>query len=188
MRPSFNNSAEKILNSAMYLFVQREAILRKIKDFLWNLFVNSTLFKIISWFCSKNGWKKINRDFIKGGRGGGSPFYEVISQKIFNFTKDGFLKVGWIVWAKYSRCCSSILMESHKYFGFLGPKRRVCVAYVNIIWRGRRGTWGAGSPNVSKILAPRMFPSKNLKSFTKESKISRASKQGLFVLIASGWV
>ena len=35
--------------------------------------------------------KKINRDFIKGGRGGGgSPFYEVISQKIFFFTNEGF--------------------------------------------------------------------------------------------------
>ena len=32
-------------------------------------------------------------DFIKGGRGGGgSPFYEVISQKIFFFTIDGFPK------------------------------------------------------------------------------------------------
>ena len=31
----------------------------------------------------------MNRDFIKGGWGG-SPFYEVISQKIFNLTRDGF--------------------------------------------------------------------------------------------------
>ena len=37
--------------------------------------------------------KKINRDFIKGGRGGGSPFYEVVSQKIFFFTNDAFSKV-----------------------------------------------------------------------------------------------
>ena len=36
--------------------------------------------------------KKINRDFIKGGRGGGSPFYEVVSQKIFFFTIEGFPK------------------------------------------------------------------------------------------------
>ena len=35
-------------------------------------------------------FKKINRDFIKGGRGEGSPIYEVISQKIFNLTKEGF--------------------------------------------------------------------------------------------------
>ena len=34
--------------------------------------------------------KKINRDFIKGGRGGGPPFYEVISQKIFFFANEGF--------------------------------------------------------------------------------------------------
>ena len=34
-------------------------------------------------FDQKMVGKKINRDFIKGGRGGGSPFYEVISQKIF---------------------------------------------------------------------------------------------------------
>ena len=33
--------------------------------------------------------KKMNRDFIKGGVGGSS-FYEVISQKIFNFTNDSF--------------------------------------------------------------------------------------------------
>merc|ERR1712083_443690 len=46
-------------------------------------------------FFSFKKWsgKKINRDFIKGGRGGGSPFYEVISQKIFFFTNDGFPKI-----------------------------------------------------------------------------------------------
>ena len=50
----------------------------------------STPFKIIYFFRSKNGRKK-NRDFIKGGRGWGvSPFYEVISQKIFNLTNVGF--------------------------------------------------------------------------------------------------
>ena len=45
-------------------------------------------------FFSIKKWseKKINRDFIKGGRGGGSPFYEVVSQKIFFFTIDGFPK------------------------------------------------------------------------------------------------
>ena len=40
-------------------------------------------------FAQKVDEKKINRDFIKGGRGG-SPFYEVISQKIFFFTNEGF--------------------------------------------------------------------------------------------------
>ena len=39
------------------------------------------------------GRTKINRDFIKGGHGGESPFYEVISQKIYYFTKDAFPKV-----------------------------------------------------------------------------------------------
>ena len=53
-----------------------------------------TTFKIIYFFRSKNGRKKINRDFIKGGRGGGPPFYEVISQKIFFFTNEGFPKWG----------------------------------------------------------------------------------------------
>ena len=38
-------------------------------------------------FAQKVDGKKINRDFIKGGRGGGSPFYEVISQKIFFFSQ-----------------------------------------------------------------------------------------------------
>ena len=33
--------------------------------------------------------KQINSDFIKGGWEG-SPFYELISQKIFNLTRDGF--------------------------------------------------------------------------------------------------
>ena len=42
----------------------------------------------------KRAGKKMNWDFIKGGRGG-SPFYDVISQKIFNFTKDGFPYVGF---------------------------------------------------------------------------------------------
>ena len=37
-----------------------------------------------------NGREK--KDFIKGGRGGGSPFYEVISKKSF-FTHDPFPKV-----------------------------------------------------------------------------------------------
>ena len=34
----------------------------------------------------------MNRDFIKGGQGG-SPFYDVISQKIFNLSEDGFPKL-----------------------------------------------------------------------------------------------
>ena len=49
-----------------------------------------TTFKSISFFRSKNSWRKINRDFIKGGRGG-SPFYEVISQK--KFTNGGLVSV-----------------------------------------------------------------------------------------------
>merc|ERR1712020_474022 len=52
-------------------------------------------------FFSFKKWsgKKINRDFIKGGRGGGSPFYEVVSQKIFFFTNDGFPKLWPILWS-----------------------------------------------------------------------------------------
>ena len=43
----------------------------------------ATPFKIISIFAPKMDEKKIYSDFIKGGRGAVSPFYEVISQKIF---------------------------------------------------------------------------------------------------------
>ena len=57
------------------------------------LFFTSTPFRQPSkssiFFAQEMDGKKINRDFIKGGRGG-SPFYEVVSQKIFFFTIDGF--------------------------------------------------------------------------------------------------
>ena len=53
-----------------------------------------TTFKIIFFFDQKMVGKKINRDFIKGGQGGGSPFYEVVSQKIF-FFHNWWLPITW---------------------------------------------------------------------------------------------
>ena len=44
-----------------------------------------TPFKIISFFAKKNGLKKIGTS-----QKGGSPSYEVISQKIFNLSENGF--------------------------------------------------------------------------------------------------
>ena len=64
-----------------------------------------TTFKIISLFSLKKLTKKINRDFIKGGWGGGSPFYEVISQKNLFFTNDGFpnIVLGFVIPRKCHR-------------------------------------------------------------------------------------
>ena len=63
--------------------------------------------------------KKINRDFIKGGRGGeGSPFYEVISQKIFFFKIDGFPYDNFVCFSSFLivkwniLLCSSIFHSS----------------------------------------------------------------------------
>ena len=70
-----------------------------------------TTFKIIYFFRSKNGRKKINRDFIKGGRGGSS-FYEVISQKIFFFTNDGFPKIF---------CCFCSIIHAPRILGSFFP-------------------------------------------------------------------
>ena len=59
------------------------------EGFHTSFFFFQTPFRIIFFSAEKFDEKNINRDFIKEGRGV-SPFYGVISQKIFNLTKDGF--------------------------------------------------------------------------------------------------
>ena len=71
----------------MYL---REALVRQIKDFLWNHFIKwrppspSPFYEVPIYLFPSIFWAKSRDDFEECW------IYEQISQEIFNFTKDGF--------------------------------------------------------------------------------------------------
>ena len=66
-------------------------------------------------FVKKNIFDpKINKYSTKGGQGG-SPFYDVISQEIFNFTKYGFHYIVTIKWPPPQRIAPSKYLHRNMY-------------------------------------------------------------------------